>query len=468
MIGLEVHAQLRTDSKLFCGCSTDYHDAEPNTHTCEVCLGMPGALPVMNESALDFGLRVSLALGCEVVEEQLFYRKNYFYPDLPKNFQITQYEFPVGVDGSITIQAGDGERAVGVRRVHLEEDPGRIVHMRNRSLLDYNRSGVPLLEIVTEPDMESPEEGREFLQRLRTTLEYLGVFEPLDGAMRADANVSIEGGSRVEVKNISSHRGAERALRYEITRQRNMLKRGSEAVLETRHFDEETGVTRPMRTKEEEADYRYFPEPNLPLIRVDEGMAGAAAEGIPELPDQRRERFREEYGVTDEHAKRLTAEKKLADFYEDVAEAVEPRAAASHVVDELLGELNYRELSLDEWFEGVGRETAVEWETEIVEMLRGGEITDVSATDVLRDVLDESRSPTAVVDEKGLTMEGADEALKYVEEVIGEHREAVEDYLSGKEEALNFLVGQVVRRSRGKISPREASDLFDERLEEEK
>jgi len=468
VIGVEVHAQLRTDSKLFCGCSTDYHNAEPNTHTCEVCLGMPGAMPALNRRALDFGLRVALALGCDVVDEQLFYRKNYFYPDLPKNFQITQYEFPVGEDGSVTIQAGEEEKEVGIRRVHLEEDPGRIVHMRNRSLVDYNRSGVPLMEIVTEPDMESPEEARAFLRKLRTVLEYLGVFEALDGSMRADANVSIEEGSRVEVKNISSHRGAERALRYEITRQRNMLRRGSEAEMETRHFDEEAGVTRPMRTKEEEADYRYFPEPNLPLLRIDDEMVEEAAAGIPELPDERRERFREEYGVSDEHAKRLTAEKALADYYEDVAADVDPELAASHIVDELLGELNYREKTLEDWPDEVGRGTAVEWETELIEMLQEDEITDVSATDVLRDMLDEDRSPADVVDEEGLRKEGKDEALKFVEEVIEEHRDAVEDYLSGKDEALNFLVGQVMRRTKGKISPQEASDLFEERLEEEK
>lgn len=427
---------------------------------------MPGALPVLNEAALNYGLRVALALDCDVVREQLFYRKNYFYPDLPKNFQITQYEFPVGTDGFVTIKAGEGEKNVGITRVHLEEDPGRIVHRRNRSLVDYNRSGVPLLEVVTEPDLESPEEARAFLRKLRTTLEYLGVFEPLDGALRADANVSVEEGSRVEIKNISSHRGAERALRYEVNRQKDLLRRGREATMETRHFDEDAGVTRPMRTKEEEADYRYFPEPNLPLVIVDTGRIEQAREAIPELPDAKRRRFKESYGLSDEHAKRLAADRRLADFYEKVARRVDPGTVASHVVDELLGELNYRDETLGGWLDEVGRDTATVWETRLVEMLQEGEITDVAGTEVLRKALDRGKDPKTIVEEEGLRRQEG-RLRETVEEVIKEHEEAVEDYLSGKEESLNFLVGQVMKRTGGKVSPKEASSLFEEILEED-
>ncbi|MFZ2412314.1 MAG: Asp-tRNA(Asn)/Glu-tRNA(Gln) amidotransferase subunit GatB, partial [Candidatus Methanoperedens sp.] len=268
-IGLEVHVQLnKLKTKVFCGCATDYHNDPPNSHVCPVCLGLPGALPVINKKAVEAAIKVGLALNCKIEEHTQFYRKNYYYPDLPKGFQITQYDFPISSGGYVMIEGEDGEHRVGITRAHMEEDPGRLVHegtidKSKYTLIDYNRSGMALLEVVSEPDMRSPKEARRYLDKLRNILEYLDVFDGnLEGALRVDANISIMGGQRAEIKNISSHKGAERALLYEIVRQKNVLRRGGVVVLETRHFDEAREITLSMRSKEEAHDYRYFPEPD--------------------------------------------------------------------------------------------------------------------------------------------------------------------------------------------------------------
>jgi hypothetical protein len=295
IIGLEIHVQLnKLHSKLFCSCGLDYHNAPPNTHTCPVCLGLPGSLPVLNRSAVKSAIKVALAMNCEILPQTQFYRKNYYYPDLPKGFQVTQYDYPISVNGYLAIEGdeGHGVRRIRINRVHMEEDPGRLVHEgtidRSKfTLVDYNRAGVPLLEIVTEPDLRSPKEARRFLNKLRNILEYLDVFDgDLDGAIRVDANISLAGGERAEVKNISSYKGAERALSFEIVRQRNVLRRGEVVVQETRHFDELRGVTVSMRTKETEHDYRYFPEPDLVPMRVMDWVP-AIKETLPELPRPR-------------------------------------------------------------------------------------------------------------------------------------------------------------------------------------
>ncbi len=274
-IGLEIHVQLnKLKTKMFCGCSTDYHNAAPNTHTCPICLGLPGTLPVLNKKAVEAAIKVGLALEGEIAEETQFHRKNYFYPDLPKGFQVTQYDFPIVSKGKVVIEGEDGEHLVGITRAHMEEDPGKLVHLGSIEkskgvLIDYNRSGITLIETVTEPDMRSPKEARRFLDKFRNILEYLDVFDGnLEGAMRVDANVSVYWGTRVEVKNISSHKGVERALLYEIMRQKNVIRRGGKISQETRHFDEGRGVTISLRTKEEAEDYRYFREPDLMPMRI--------------------------------------------------------------------------------------------------------------------------------------------------------------------------------------------------------
>jgi len=483
VIGLEVHVQLETDTKLFCGCSTDTADAEPNSHTCPVCLGLPGALPVLNEAAVEAAVKVGKALDADIPEETWFDRKNYFYPDLPKDFQITQYEEPICRAGELDVRAGGDRRTVTITRAHLEEDPGSLRHeggaidRAEYTMVDYNRAGTPLMEIVTGPDFRSPEEVRAFLAKLEEVLEYLGVYDARrDGSLRVDANVSLveadEVGpdgviddavldaakaNRAEVKNISSHRGAEKALAYEVTRQKNAIQRGRDVQTETRHWDESRGVTVSMRAKESEADYRYFPEADLPPLRVADWKERLA---IPELPDARRERFREEYGLDGEAASKLTTTKEVADFYERVAERFDPDLAATWVADNLLGELNYRDMSMADV------DDRLDEFVRLIELVANDEITAKNAEEaVLRAMLDEGIAPDEVVERErlGKTSEGAVE--RAVVEAIEDNPEAVEDYHAGEEGALNFLVGQVMQATGGSADPATVNELLRDRLE---
>ena len=352
---------------------------------------------------------------------------------------------------------------VRITRAHMEEDPGRLVHIgtieKSRgTLIDYNRSGMALIEVVTEPDLRSPKEARRFLDKLRNILEYLDVFDStLEGAMRVDANISLAGGSRAEVKNISSHKGAERALLYEIMRQKNMLRRGGTVVQETRHFDETRGVTISLRTKEEAHDYRYFPEPDLVPMRVADRTSRILAM-LPELPDAKRERFISQYGITDMHAKALTSEIRIADFYEQVAAKIEAKVAAAWVSDVLKGELNYRNLSVGSF--------TVDNMVAIIGMVTGNSITEKSAVDVIRTILDSDSgsTPLDIVKEKGLLRVEDDVVSKAVSEVINENGKAVLDYFEGKEQSLNFLVGQVMKKTRGRADARDVREIVLEKI----
>lgn len=462
MIGLEIHVQLnKLNTKMFCGCSTKYHEDEPNTHVCPVCLGLPGSLPVINERAVEAAMKIGLALNCDIVPQTQFHRKNYYYPDLPKGFQTTQYDFPIASEGKVVIEGEDGEHVIGITRAHMEEDPGRLVHIGSidkskGTMIDYNRSGMALIEIVSEPDMRSPKEARRFLDKLRNIIEYLDVCDTtLEGAMRFDANVSIGGGSRAEVKNISSHKGAERALLFEIVRQKNLLRRGGAVVQETRHFDEARGVTISLRTKEQEHDYRYFPEPDLVPMRVADRTA-KVAETLPELPDAKRERFTKEYGMADMHAKALTSEIRIADYFEEVAAKVDPKVCAPWVADVLKGELNYRDLTIESF--------TVDDMVEIIGMVTQDKITEKSAVEVIRTILDSGGSATDIVKEKGLIKVEDDVVSTAVAEVIKENEAAVADYRGGKEQSLNFLVGQVMKKTRGRADAREAREMVLESL----
>jgi aspartyl-tRNA(Asn)/glutamyl-tRNA(Gln) amidotransferase subunit B len=461
-IGLEVHVQLnKLNTKLFCGCSTNYHDSEPNTHVCPVCLGLPGSLPVINKRAVEFAIKIGLALNCNIVEQTQFHRKNYYYPDLPKGFQTTQYDYPIASQGRIVIEGEDGERIIRITRAHMEEDPGRLQHMGSidkskGTLINYNRSGMTLIEIVSEPDMRSPKEARRYLDKLRSILDYLDVFNgDLEGAMRVDANVSVFYGDRVEVKNISSFKGAERALLYEIMRQKNQVRRGGKITMETRHFDEARGVTLSMRTKEDEHDYRYFPEPDLVPLRVADWVP-EVQKTLPELPDAKKDRFIREYGIADMHAKALTSDKFIANYYEAVAHEINPKIAAVWVADILKGELNYRDISVDAF--------KVEDIVEIIKLVTENKITERSGVEIIRTILDNGGTPAAIVKEKGLIKVEDDIVTKAVTEALDENPEALQDYLGGKEKSLNFLVGQVMKKTAGRSDAKTTREMIIERI----
>jgi len=482
VIGLETHVQLETDTKIFCGCSTDpVADEEPNTRTCPVCLGLPGALPVLNEGAVEAAVKIGKALDAEIPAETTFHRKNYYYPDLPKNFQLTQYDAPICRDGELTVEVEGERRTIDVRRAHLEEDPGSLQHQGGNidtaeyTLIDYNRAGTPLMEIVTRPDFRDPGEVRAFLAKLEEVLEYLGVFDSSrDGSLRVDANISLvpesavddpedidtdtlEAANRTEVKNISSHKGAEKALAYEVTRQRNALQRGRAVERETRHWDESRGITVSMRSKEAEKDYRYFREGDLPPLQVSDWRAEIP---IPELPDARRERFGEEYGLSEEAASKLTSTKEVADFFEDVAAAYDADLAATWVADNLLGELNYRDMAITDV------DDRLDEVTRLVELVATDEITAKNAREVvLRGMLDDGDDPDAIVEREDLGKTGGDEVRGAVETAIDENPDAVADYHDGDDGAINFLVGQVMSATGGSADPGEVNRLLRERLD---
>jgi aspartyl-tRNA(Asn)/glutamyl-tRNA(Gln) amidotransferase subunit B len=469
IIGLEIHVQLnRLQSKMFCGCSTAYHNSPPNSHTCPVCLGLPGSLPVINKKAVECGIKVGLALNCTIEEETLFYRKNYYYPDLPKGFQISQYDYPLAVQGHIMILGDDGaERNIRINRAHMEEDPGRLVHAgtidkAKYTMVDYNRCGMPLLEVVTEPDLCSPKEARAFLDKLRSILEYLDVFDgSQEGSMRVDANISLKGGDRSEVKNITGFKGVEKALSYEITRQKNLQRRNIKVVQETRHFDELRNVTVSIRSKVGAHDYRYYPEADLAVMRVAPWVPAIKA-ALPELPDVKRERFVKQYGLADDHAKSLTSEIKLANFYEAVAAHASPKLAAVWIADVLKGELNYRNLGIESFYP--------EQMVEIVQMLEQSKISEDGAVQIIRTLLDRipieiGGSPSKIAEELGLGKAEDDAVQKAVREAVAESAAAVADYRAGSERALNFIVGLVMKKTRGKADAGEVHKLVKAEVE---
>jgi len=484
IVGLEVHCQLDTRSKLFCGCSTDYRNDGPNTHICPVCLGLPGTMPVLNKRVIEYAMKVAKSVNCTIADESEFARKNYFYPDLNKAYQITQYDKPLAEGGYVEIEGDDGkERKIQLTRIHVEEDPGRLVHMGNAergrySLVDYNRAGIPLIEIVSEPDMGSPKEARKFLNKLRATLEYLGVFDSeKEGSLRVDANISLRGSERVEIKNITSYKGVEKALTFEITRQKNLIRRGIKVERETRHYLEARGITQSARSKELENDYRYFPEPDLRPLRVQPWLKDIV---LPELPDARRERFVQQYGCSLNHARTLTGELKMANFYEAVVAGDGNglcTLAATWIADTLAGELNYRS-------QGIDVVDAKKF-TGLLVLLKTGTITDKSGVEVLRVMLDAvnqqkvMEDPRTIVDRLDLWKISEAGSLSsgvilpkigqislevVIENVKKENPKAVDDYRSGQTGALNFLVGQVMKKTRGKFDPNDINRRVRESL----
>ena len=470
VVGLEVHVQLETASKMFCGCAVEF-GAPPNTRTCPVCLGLPGAMPVLNRRAVDLGLRTAVVLACRVHPESQFHRKNYYYPDLPKNYQISQYQYaghpPLAAAGRMELEGAGTARTIGIRRVHLEEDTGKLLHAEGRSLVDYNRSGTPLMEVVTEPDLRSPEEARLFLAQLRAVLQYAGVTTGRmeEGTMRCDANLSLRvpggpHGIRTEVKNMNSLRAVERALRFEEARQRELLARGGAVVQETRHWDEQRGVTFSSREKEEAQDYRYFPEPDLAPLAVDGAWVDRVRADLPELPDAKRLRYAEAFALPEHEARLLTATRPMADFFEDTVRRFnQPRIVANWLVGDIAAYLNEAGQEIDQ-----AKITPASL-AEMLSLLERGTLSGRLAKDVLPEMLNTGRTAGEIVKERGLVQISDESALaEMVEAVIAEHPGPVGDVRAGKDKAVVFLVGQVMKRSRGRANPEVVNRLLRERL----
>lgn len=475
VIGLEVHAELLTESKAFCGCSAKF-GAPPNENTCPVCLGMPGTLPVLNRRAVELALRAGLAMGCEIQPLSLWARKNYFYPDLPKGYQISQYELPLCRGGGVDIQTDAGARRVRLTRIHMEEDTGKNIHDAHAdfSLVDFNRSGVPLLEIVSEPDMRTPAEAGAYLRKLRTILQYIEICDGNmeEGSFRCDANVSVRPrgtsalGTKIEIKNMNSFRAVERAIEHEIRRQITVLEEGGKLVQETRLWDPDRGVTRSMRTKEHAHDYRYFPEPDLLPLRVSRSWIVEVEKDMPELPDARRSRFVNQYGLPEYDAEVLTARKDLAEYYEAaVAAHGNPKAISNWVMGDILRLVRERKLDaalvIQQW------PVAAEHLAALVRLIDDGEISGKIAKTVFEHMARTGKAPETIVAEEGLAQISDEKAvLAAVEDVLTRHADKVAQYRRGKDKLFGFFVGEVMKATQGKANPAAVNGLLRAKLAE--
>ncbi len=482
VIGLEVHVQLLTESKMFCSCRADYQAADPNSRVCPVCLGLPGALPVINRKAVEYTIMTGLALHCRIPDHSKFDRKSYPYPDLMKGYQISQYDLPLAVDGYLEIESEDGVRPIGVNRVHLEEDVAKLQHFGSAagdsySLVDVNRSGVPLMEVVSEPDLRSAEEARTYLTTLHSTLQYLGVStgNMQDGSFRCDANVSIrpmgssDYGTRSEIKNMNSFRSVYSALQYEVERQRSVVEAGGSVEQETRGWVEERNVTAPQRSKEYAHDYRYFPEPDLPPLVIDQEWVEEIRGRLPELARRRKARFVEEYDASDYDANLLTGSKAMADYFEEAMGRKQLTGEPLHrfakaLSNWVLGDLS-RLMNLEN--RDVSQiKVKPSHLVELVDLVDSGSISSTMAKTVLEDCFSSGDSPSKIVEARGYTQISDSSSVQpAVAEAIAANPKAVADYLGGKESAARFLVGQVMKTTRGQAKPELANQLVEEELE---
>ncbi|UNK17775.1 Asp-tRNA(Asn)/Glu-tRNA(Gln) amidotransferase subunit GatB [Paenibacillus sp. N3/727] len=458
VIGLEVHVELHTNSKIFCGCSTEF-GAPPNTHTCPICLGHPGVLPVLNRQAVEYAMKAAMALNCTIGDISKFDRKNYFYPDSPKAYQISQYDQPIGLNGWVDIEVDGKTKRIGITRLHLEEDAGKLTHVDGgyASLVDFNRVGTPLVEIVSEPEITSPEEAKAYLEKIRAIMQYCDVSDVKmeEGSLRCDANISLrpwgqkELGTKAELKNMNSFRGVQRGLEYEQYRQAETLNEGGVIVQETRRWDEAQGKTLSMRGKEQAHDYRYFPDPDLVTVHISEEWKEEIRATIPELPDARKARYTSEYGLPDYDAGVITSSKPLADFFEDSLNYTQDAKAVSNwIMGELMGYLNANNLELVQvkiTGQGLG---------EMIGLIEKGTISSKIAKTVFKAMLETGKLPGQIVEEQGLVQISDEGAIKaIVEQVVSSNPQSVEDYKAGKQKAIGFLVGQVMKESKGKANP---------------
>ena len=470
VIGLEVHAQLKTQTKIFCACSTSF-GAPPNTHTCPVCLGMPGVLPVLNKKVVDYTLRMAMATNCQIAAESRFARKNYFYPDLPKGYQISQYELPIAEHGYVDVEVNGGRKRIGITRIHMEEDAGKLNHDPDRpvSMVDYNRTGVPLIEIVSEPDIRSAEEAGAYLRQLRSIVRYLEICDGNleEGSFRCDANVSIraageqELGTRTELKNLNSFKHVEKALQYEIGRQKETLLDGSQVVQETRLWNPEKGRTFSMRGKEEAHDYRYFPDPDLLPLVIDSDWIRQVKGSLPELPDQKKERFMTQYDLPAYDAGLLTSDRELADYFESCVEQfTHPKQVSNWIMGSLLGLLNAADKTIAESPISPGNLA------KLLALIEAGTISGKIAKSVFEEMAQSGKPPGRIVEEKGLTQITDTDAIDAViAGVIANNPKEVEAYQNGKTKLMGFFVGQVMRETRGKANPKLVNDILKQKLE---
>jgi len=472
VIGLEVHAQLKTQTKIFCSCSTEF-GRPANENTCPICLGMPGVLPVLNKQAVDFAIKACLATCCQVNSHNQFDRKNYFYPDLPKGYQITQLDLPIGEHGHINIEVDGKKKCVGVTRIHMEEDAGKLIHGENmdspgKSYVDLNRTGTPLIEIVSEPDLRSPEEAREYLTQLKAILEYTEVSDcnMEEGSLRCDANISLrpvgqkEFGTRTELKNLNSFRFVQKAIEYEVERQTQILEQGDKVIQETRLYDSDKGVTRSMRSKEEAHDYRYFPEPDLVRLMIAPEEIEKIRKTIPELPEQKRQRFVTEHEIPEYDAGVLTSSLALANYYEEcIALLAQPKIISNWVMGDLLRELKNDNREIENC------PLTPEALTDLLKLIEKGTISGKMAKTVFEEMYQSGKPADEIVKQKGMTQISDSGAIeKMIDDVISANPQQLEGYRNGKETLLGYFIGQVMKASKGQANPALVNQLLKDKL----
>lgn len=474
VIGLEVHVELKTNTKIFCGCTTQF-GGEPNTHVCPVCLGLPGSLPVLNKKVVEFAVKAGLATNCKIAKYSKFDRKNYFYPDLAKAYQVSQYDLPICYDGHIEIETTKGPKNIGITRIHMEEDAGKLVHQganitnANYSLADYNRAGVPLVEIVSEPDIRNAEEAKAYLEELKAIIVFTGVSDAKmeEGSLRCDVNISLrpEGaekfGTRAEIKNLNSFRAVERAIQYEFSRQEKLLNNNEKIIQETRTWDDAAGKTYSMRSKEEADDYRYFPEPDLPPLQLNDAYIDSLRSALPELPQKRRQRMLEN-NISETEANIISVDKELSDFYEETMALIhEPQAIVNWLLGDILAQRNV------EKNESLQNASFKPFHLkELIELLNANTISSKIAKEVFTEAWETGKAPKQIVEDKGLVQISDTDALQpIITKIIENNPKSVSDIKAGKKKAVGFLVGQVMKETKGQANPGLVNKMIMELIE---